>query len=47
LSVQPGTVMADALGPLLQTATLNAVNAASTPQAKLAMLFLSPEFQRR
>ncbi len=47
LSVSPGTVMNDALGPLLQSATLNAVNAAATSQAKLALLFLSPEFQRR
>ncbi len=47
LTVDPATVMSDALGPLLQPATLAAVNQATSPQAKLALLFLSPEFQRR
>src|ERR1043166_9691611 len=45
--VQPDTVLATALGPLASPETRQAIARAETRPQALALLFMSPEFQRR
>ncbi len=49
-SILPGTVSdlaQNILGPLLQPATMSAIQAATSTHSALTILFMSPEFQRR
>jgi uncharacterized protein (DUF1800 family) len=45
--VEPDAVLATALGPLASPETRQAVARAETRPQALALLFMSPEFQRR
>ena len=45
--VDPGEVLADALGPLASAETRAAVALAETRQQGLTLVLMAPEFQRR
>jgi uncharacterized protein (DUF1800 family) len=45
--LEPGEVLADALGPLASAETRQAVALAESRQQALALAFMAPEFQRR
>ena len=45
--LDPFAIAASALGPLVRPATISVMNTLSAPRDQMAMLILSPEFQRR